>query len=114
MRCPISHFALLLIAMSAPVLAQPGPDAPPPVPDVRPPALEVIDDTVQPQVTILKRGEETVEEYRINGRLYKVVVTPAHGVPYTLVDPKGDGTLIPIDQSGTPTISVPMWEIGTF
>ena len=114
MRCPICFLFPLLAVAAAPVLAQTRVDAPPPVPDARPPALEVIDDSVQPQVTIVKRGEDTVEEYRLNGRLYKVVVTPAHGVPYTLVDPKGDGTLIPIDQAGTPTISVPMWELGTF
>ncbi len=113
MRCP-SRLIVLLFVVSAPVLAQTRADALPPVPDARPPALEIIDDSVQPQVTIRKRGEDTVEEYRLNGLLYKVVVTPALGAPYTLVDPKGDGKLVPLDQAGSPQLSVPMWEIGTF
>jgi len=42
-------------------------------------------------------------------------VTPAHGVPYVLVDQSGDGNFQRIDSSpGTPTLSVPMWVIGTF
>ena len=65
-------------------------------------------------MTIRKRGEDEIEEHRVNGRLYKVVVTPAHGVPYTLIDPKGDGTFVPLDASGLPQLSVPLWEIGTF
>ena len=107
-------FIVLLFSFCAlmPVAAQSQTGALP-VADARPPALEVIDDSVQPQVTIRKRGEDLVEEFRVNGRLVKVVVRPAQGAPYTLVDPKGDGTLIPSDYPGQ-QISVPMWEIGTF
>lgn len=112
MRCHRFSFLLLFVA-AAPVLAQTRTDAPS-VPDARPPALEVIDDSVQPQVTIRKRGEDVIEEYRLNGRVYKVVVMPVNGAPYTLVDPKGDGKLVPMDQAGSPQLSVPMWEIGTF
>lgn len=101
----------LLVLFSSPVLAQTP--APAPLPDARPPALEVIDDSVQPQVTIRKRGSDTVEEHRVNGKLYRVIVTPEHGAPYTLVDPKGDGAFVP-DGPGSPQISVPMWVIGTF
>ena len=106
----------LFVCLSAflPAIAQSQVAAPPPVQDVKPPALQIIDDSVQPEVTIRKRGEDTVEEYRVNGILYKVVVTPAHGVPYTLIDPKGDGNLIPMDNAGGQRMSVPMWEIGTF
>lgn len=89
-------------------------NAPPPVEDVPPPPpMEIIDDSFEPEVTIRKREGDTVEEHRVNGRLYKIVVTPEHGVPYTLVDPKGDGTFVPLDQ-GAPQLAVPMWVIGTF
>ena len=90
-------FACLLIA-AAPVLAQTRADAPPPVRDAPPPPLQVIDDSFQPEVTIRKREGDTVEEHRINGRLYKIIVTPDHGVSYALIDPKGDGTFVPLDQ----------------
>ena len=104
--------AALLTLLAAPVLAQTA--APPPVPDVKPPAMAPLDDSLEPQVTIKKREGETVEEYRINGRLYKVIVTPEHGVPYTLIDPRGDGFFVPMEGPGVDRISVPMWVIGTF
>lgn len=105
---------LICICASLSVRAQSQVGGPPPVDDVRPPpALELIDDSVQAEVTIRKRGEDIIEEYRVNGLLYKVVVTPAYGDPYTLIDPRGDGKLIPMDAPGQ-QISVPLWEIGTF
>ena len=79
-----------------------------------PPAMSAEDAALEPQVTIKKREGETVEEYRINGRLYKVIVTPEHGVPYTLIDPRGDGFFVPMEGPGVDRISVPMWVIGTF
>jgi hypothetical protein len=106
-------FALLAL-VAAPVFAQ-APDAPPPVSDVKPPAMVPLDDSLEPQVTIRKRGGNTIEEHRINGRLFRIVVTPEHGVPYTLVDQQGDGTFSPLNITpGGPTVSVPMWVIGTF
>jgi len=112
MRCLSALLALLFLA-AAPVsvLAQ---DDPKPVPDVRPPAMEPLDESVQPQVTIIKREGSTVQEHRVNGKLYKITVTPEHGVPYTLVDQKGDGVFVRVDGPGNPQISVPMWVIGTF
>ena len=46
--------------------AQPIPEPPPP-----PPGFE-LDPALEPQVTIRKRGEDTVEEYRIAGKLYMI------------------------------------------
>jgi hypothetical protein len=106
---------VFLLALALPAAAQssrpsglqPVPEPPPPPPGLQPdPALE-------PQVTIIKRGEDKVEEYRINGRLYMVKVTPPHGVPYYLVDSKGDGRMTrqePLDSG----LRVPQWVIGTF
>ena len=45
----------------------------------------------EPQVTITKQGEQTVEEYRANGVLYMIKITPKVGAPYYLVDDRGDG-----------------------
>lgn len=109
-------FIVMLGFAAAPAMAQTSSDLPPvpPVPDARPPAMEVLDDSVQPQVTISIRDGDVVEEHRINGKLYRITVTPAHGVPYTLVDPSGDGTFERMDTPGSPKLSVPMWVIGTF
>jgi len=101
---------VLSISIAAPVLAQ----VPAPVPDAKPPAMAPLDESLEPQVTIVKREGNTMEERRINGKLYEIRVTPAHGVPYTLVDQSGDGNFQRIDSPGTPALSVPMWVIGTF
>ncbi len=108
----IVALTVLMIAVVAAARAQ-GSVATPAA-DARPPALEIIDDSVQPEVTIAKRGKDTVTEHRINGRLYKITVTPERGVPYTLIDPTGEGTFVPLDSSPSPVPSVPMWVIGTF
>ncbi len=89
---------------------QPLPAVPPPPPEMAP-----FDAALEPEVTIRKRDGETVEEHRVKGKLYMIKVTPAHGVPYYLIDRSGDGVFSRMeDAPGTPTLSVPMWVIGTF
>lgn len=83
---------------------QPLPEPPPP-----PPGME-LDATLEPQVTIRRRTEETVEEFRIGGRLYMIKVTPTHGVPYYLIDEGGRGDFIRRDSYDTGT-RPPMWVI---
>jgi len=106
-------FILLLGVAATPVMAQ-TPDGVPQRPDPKPPAMEIIDDSVQPQVTITMRNGDVVEEHRINGKLYRVTVTPENGVPYTLVDKSGEGSFVPMETPGSPRLSVPMWVIGNF
>jgi len=86
---------------------QPLPEPPPP-----PPGLE-LDPSLEPQVTIQRRATETVEEFRIRGRLYMVKVTPAHGVPYYLIDENGRGDFTRRDTYDTGT-RPPMWVIHTW
>lgn len=101
-------FLCLTLLFSAPIFAQTPPDS-------KPPELVPLDDSLEPQVTIIKREGETVEEYRANGRLYKIKVIPENGIPYILIDHRGDGVFAPpADAPGTPGLSVPMWVIGTF
>jgi hypothetical protein len=45
----------------------------------------------EPAVTITKQTEQTVEEYRVSGKLYMIKITPKIGKPYYLVDDRGDG-----------------------
>ena len=43
-----------------------------------------------PEVSVHRQGEDTVQEYRRNGQLYMVVVTPPNGIAQTyMVDPSG-------------------------
>ena len=67
--------------------AQPAAKSAPP-----PPSVPLADDAAdEPQVTIIQKQNETVEEFRISGRLYMIKVTPKSGKPYYLVDNLGDG-----------------------
>ena len=66
-----------------------------------------------PQVTISKQTEQTVEEYRANGKLYMIKITPKHGVPYYLVDDRGDGKFA--RQEGLDSgLRVPRWVLFRF
>lgn len=73
-------------------------------------ANEPVDD---PQVTISKQTEQTVEEYRANGKLYMIKITPKHGVPYYLVDERGDGKFAR-QESLDSGLRVPRWVIFRF
>lgn len=65
------------------------------------------------QVTITKQTEQTIEEYRVGGRLYMIKITPKHGKPYYLVDDRGDGKFA--RQEGLDTgFRPPRWVLHQF
>lgn len=64
---------------------------------------------LEPEVTITTRGENRIEQYSINGRVYKVKVTPPVGKPYYLVDNDGDGYMDSRHDVLKDTESVPQW-----
>ena len=67
-----------------------------------------------PQVTVRKSEGDTIEEYRAGGRLVSIRVTPAHGIPYVLSDPRGDGSFSSRRDSLEFPPVVPMWVLFTF
>ena len=62
-----------------------------------------------PDVTIRQEGDNMVQEYRQNGFLYAVKITPKHGKPYFLV--RADGTSPNFIRSDQPDMLIPQWEI---
>lgn len=104
---------VVLLCTALPVAAQTKPNLQPvPEPPPPPPGFE-LDPALEPQVTILKRGTDTVEEFRIGGRLYMIKVTPARGAPYYMIDEKGDGRFS--RQEGLDSgLRPPMWVIHQF
>jgi len=94
---PLILASLVLFASGA--LAQtppPADEAPLPEKLVVPPPPESA-----PTVTIREIDNgDTVEEYRINGRLSMVKVRPLRGAPYMLLDTNGDGRLDRRDTEG--------------
>ena len=69
------------------------------------------EDQLEPEVTIVQRGENVVEEYRLNGNLFMIKITPSKGMPYYLVDSDGDGMLETRRNSVDPEVIVPRWTI---
>ena len=111
----VRFVALLSLPVSL-AFAQQPPNLEPLPPDQIPPPPQIkIDPSKEPVVTVTKRGEDKVEEFRIAGKLYMIRVTPPNAPPYVLVDQEGSGKFAPGDGPAEAThLSVPMWVIGTF
>lgn len=78
--------------------------------DENPPAGDTAASLPQePEVTIIQRGQERVEEYRMNNRVYMIKVTPAKGYPYYLVDSDGDGNFDTRRSELDSKIIIPQW-----
>jgi len=104
----LGGFSITVLAASpAPEKLEPLP--PPPVfapgPDEAP--------SDEPEVTITRQTEQTIEEFRAGGKLYMIKVTPKHGKPYYLVDDRGDGKFSR-QESLDSGLRVPRWVIHSF
>ncbi len=107
----------LALALATVSLAQaPTPQRPTPQPPTGPAAIPLppplpeigADPELEPQVTIIRRETETVEEVRVNGQLRYVKVTPRFGLPYYLV-PSGNGQAFQRFDSLDTGLRPPMW-----
>jgi len=65
----------------------------------------------EPEVTIIDGGRHTVEEYRVNGRVYMIKIIPAVGPPYFLVDNDGDGEFETQRYPDDGEMTVPRWTL---
>jgi hypothetical protein len=115
------RFLLAVMLISAALAAEAQSQARPLPPGSRPldeppPMPQQVDQdpALQPQVTIRREEDKEIAEYRMNGKLYMVRVTPKNGKPYTLTDPKGDGNFIRHDNSLSPNLVVPTWTLLEF
>lgn len=115
------YFWLVLLALplfASPLLANAAdkkvPENLEPLEEVPPPPKAIDGEVLEgePQVTIRKKGKDTIEEYRINGELYMMKVTPEHGVPYYLHKEDSDGAWV--NDGPNPPLSVPKWILFRF
>jgi len=103
---------LLTALLAAPVAWAadlPDGEVPPP-----PPLIEresATESLLEPEITIRREAEQEVEEYRIQGQLYMIKITPKNGEPYYLVDVDGDGELEHQMYELDPKIMIPHWTI---
>jgi len=97
----------LLLALGLQEAEAPAPAEDVPIPE-KVQARQPADDP--PEVTIrVEASGDRVEEYRQNGVLYMVKVTPTRGAPYYLMDTDGNGRLNRDDRD--PRISPVHWKI---
>jgi hypothetical protein len=82
------------------------------VPEVPEPPLPVQSgETLEPDITIIRKGKNTIQEYRSGGRLYMIKVIPDIGPPYYFLDSNGDGTMDVRRDDLIKGSGVNMWKI---
>lgn len=114
---PLWALACALVCLcSAPLAAQEDLEKPPPIPpedatDVPiPPKIQ--GEQIEPTVTIRDEEDRRVEEYRFNGQIYMVKITPKGGVPYYYIDTDGDGRLeLDMTQQALNPVQPVYWKI---
>ena len=68
---------------------------------------------IEPQVTIIRKEDKVIEEYRVNNNLYMIKITPVIGLPYYLIDHDGDGE-IDFRRHELDDVLVPQWVLFTW
>ena len=106
------HRSLLALALLLPLVgvAQVSPEERAPAPPTIPDDIAEEQRVDTGQVEIVPPKQAKVLEFRQNGRLYMVKVTPTSGPPYYIVDTNGDGTLDAV-RDGLEEVQVPHWLI---
>lgn len=89
----VNRLVLTGLLLVSPLLAVAADDAP----------------SADPDVTIRTEGDKIIQEYRQNGFLYAIKITPKDGKPYFLV--RADGTSPNFIRSDQPDMLIPQWEI---
>ena len=108
---------LLLVSLFVlPFFAHAAEDEAPPrleqVPDVPEQPMPVKSgETLEPDITIVRKCKKTIQEYRRNGRLYMIKVVPDVGPAYYLHDTDGDGKMHVRSSDADRGANVNMWNI---
>ena len=68
-------------------------------------------ENLEPDITIVRKGKNTVQEYRRNGQLFMVKVVPDVGPAYYLRDTNGDGKMDVRSNQLVQGADVNMWSI---
>ena len=106
----------VMILLPGSLVAQDDLIKPPPIPpadteDVPiPPKIQ--EEQIIPTVTIREEDDRMIEEYRLDGQVYMVKVTPNVGIPYYYIDTNGDGRLeLDMDQRALNPVQPVYWKV---
>jgi hypothetical protein len=109
-------FAVVLLFSWGTLLAQEDLEKPPEIPNAvveeEPLPPKVQGEQFEPTVTIREEEDRRIEEYRMNGQIYMIKVTPEKGVPYYYIDTDGDGQLeLDMTQQALNPVQPVYWKI---
>ncbi len=62
-------------------------------------------------IIIQDKNNSRIQEFRSNGQVYMIKITPNKGFPYYLVDTDGDGLLESRKNGMEPNLLIPSWVI---
>ena len=91
--------------------------------DEQPPKLEAVPEapepplpvqsgeTLEPDITIIRKGKKTIQEFRRGGRLYMIKVIPDIGPAYYFIDNDGDGKMDVRRDDLDKGSNINMWKI---
>ena len=87
-------FWITMIFLPLNVQSEPALEEPPAVPEPPelPPRVQSGEE-MEPDITIIRKGKDTIQEYRRGGKLYMIKVKPQIGPAYYLLDSNGDGRM---------------------
>ncbi len=119
-RCSARVLLALVLGVGglfcAALAAQEDLEKPPPIPPERaedvpiPPKIQ--GEQIEPTVTIRDEEDRRIEEYRFNGQVYMVKITPRGGVPYYYIDTDGDGKLeLDMDKQALTPVQPVYWKV---
>jgi len=113
---PAALLIVLLVVGWTPLGAQEDLEKPPPIPPAEaeempiPPKIQ--GEQLEPAVTIREEEGRLIEEYRMNGQVYMVKITPKGGIPYYYIDTDGDGRLeLDVDNQALNPVQPVYWKI---
>ena len=109
-------FAVVLWFSWGTLLAQEDLEKPPEIPNAvveeEPLPPKVQGEQFEPTVTIREEEDRRIEEYRMNGQIYMIKITPEKGVPYYYIDTDGDGQLeLDMTQQALNPVQPVYWKI---
>jgi len=103
-------FSLVIFSQAVFAQEEPIESAAPEVPDMPLPVEN--GEPMDADITIIRRGERTVHEYRVNGKIYKIKIIPDIGPAYYYIDPYGDGEMEEVSESDLDKgIKINQWTI---